>query len=206
MFVDIVSYTKTTANLDRENFNYLHDVFDTICKKFFQEHEGKIIKKIGDAYLVTFKSATEAVLCGINLQNSFYEYNQKHKRQQPLKIRVALHSGEVLHRNGDIYGDAVNTAARVEGITKAGDVVFSEPVYTAMNKNEIDYTYIGAKKLKGLRRPLKIFKVKTKKDYLIEKRRLRRKKIKKFKKIFWKIVILMILILIFYFLFRIVMV
>ncbi|MBT3814028.1 adenylate/guanylate cyclase domain-containing protein [Candidatus Woesearchaeota archaeon] len=182
MFVDIVSYTKTTANLDRENFNYLHDVFDTICHKFFKEHEGKVIKKIGDAFLVTFKSATEAVLCGINLQNSFYEYNQKHRKQDPLKIRVALHSGEILHRHGDIYGDAVNTAARVEGITKANHVVFSEPVYAAMNKNEMDYIYLGAKKLKGLQRPLKVFRVKTKMDEILDRKKRTRKFFNKIKR------------------------
>jgi adenylate cyclase len=182
MFVDIVSYTKTTTNLDRENFNYLHDVFDTICHKFFKEHEGRIIKKIGDAFLVTFKSATEAVLCGISLQNSFYEYNQKHRKQNPLEIRVALHSGEVLHRNGDIYGDAVNTAARVEGITKANHVVFSEPVYAAMNQNEVDYVYIGAKKLKGLKRPLKVFRVRTKKDDIVDRRKKTRKFFNKIKR------------------------
>ena len=182
MFVDIVSYTKTTTDLDRENFNKLHDVFDRISLSIFKEHSGKVIKKIGDAYLVTFKSATCAVLCGKKLQEEFWNYNKSKKSKNPLKIRVAIHAGEVLHRNGDIYGDTVNTASRIESITKAEDVVFSEPVYTAMNKNEFSYIHIGQKKLKGLKRPLKIFRVRTKRDDIVDRRRKTRRLFRKIKR------------------------
>ena len=150
MFVDIVSYTQTTTNLDRESFNKLHDIFDSISLPIFKEHSGKVIKKIGDAFLVTFKSATCAVLCGKKLQEDFFKYNKEKKLKNPLQIRVAIHAGEVLHRNGDIYGDTVNTTSRIESITKAGDVVFSESVYNAMNKNEFSYLHLGLKNFKGL--------------------------------------------------------
>ncbi len=198
MFVDIVSYTKTTTDLDRENFNRLHDVFDKICFSSFEEHSGKIVKKIGDAFLVTFKSATTAVLCGRKLQEEFWQYNKRKKLKNPLKIRVAIHTGEVLHRNGDIYGDTVNTTSRIESITKAGDVVFSEPVYTAMNKNEFSYLHLGLKRLKGLKRPLRLFRVLTKKDEIIRRRR----KIKKFWKKIKRSIVLVILLLIIYFAIR----
>jgi adenylate cyclase len=194
MFVDIVSYTKTTTNLDRENFNKLHDTFDHICTKNFNKYSGKIIKKIGDAFLVTFKSATCAVLSGKELQEDFREYNNQKKIKNPLEIRVAVHAGEVLHRNGDIYGDTVNTTSRIESITKAGDVVFSESVYNAMNKNEFSYLHLGLKTLKGLKRPLRIFRVLTKKDEILK----RRKKIKHFWKKIKNVMILMIIFLIIY--------
>ncbi len=195
MFVDIVSYTKTTTNLDRENFNKLHDTFDYICTKNFNQYSGKIIKKIGDAFLVTFKSATCAVLCGDELQKDFREYNKPKKLKNHLEIRVAIHAGEVLHRNGDIYGDTVNTTSRIESITKAGDVVFSESVYNAMNKNEFSYIHLGLKKFKGLKRPLRIFRVFTKRDEILK----RRKKIKRFWKKIKDLIILIIFLLMIYF-------
>ena len=198
MFVDIVSYTKTTTSLDRENFNRLHDVFDNICYSAFDEYTGKVVKKIGDAFLVTFKSATCAVLCGRKLQEEFWNYNKNKKLKNPLKIRVALHAGEVLHRNGDIYGDTVNTTSRIEAITKPGDVVFSEPVYTAMNKNEFSYTHLGLKKFKGLKRPLRIFRIRTKKDEIIR----RKKKIKKFWKKIKRTIFLLVLLLAIYFAYK----
>ena len=198
MFIDIVDYTKTTTHLDRNSFNNLHDTFDSICYSLFKKHEGKIIKKIGDAFLVTFKSATEAVLCGVSLQNSFQMYNKQHKKQNPINVRVALHSGEVLHRNGDIYGDVVNTAARVESITKANHVVFSETVYTAMNKNEIDSMYLGPKKLKGLKSPLKLFRIKTKKDKRIQGIKKIKKKINKIKNTLFRFTFMILLVFMIY--------
>jgi class 3 adenylate cyclase len=166
MFIDIVGYTKTTSELKRETLHQLHDVFDSISLSVFEEFSGKVINKVGDAYLATFKSATEAVLCGIELQKQFKEYNREYKPAKKLKIRVALHTGEVVTRDHNIFGDAVNTAARIESIAKSGDIVFSETVYHAMNKNEIPYIYLGQKKLKGLKRPLKIFRVKKRKGDL----------------------------------------
>ena len=197
MFIDIVGYTKTTSELKRDSFHQLHDVFDSISLSVFEKFSGKVIKKIGDAYLATFKSATEAVLCGIELQKQFKDYNKEYKPVKKIQIRVALHTGEVVSRGKDIFGDAVNTAARVEGIAKSGDVVFSETVYHAMNKNEIKYTYIGQKRLKGLKRPLKLFRVKKRFDTV----RKGKKKINKFfKKLIFRIAIIAILAGLIYFL------
>lgn len=171
MFIDLVGYTKTTGKLKREDISGLHDVFDDICASVFNKYEGSVIKKMGDAFLATFKSPTNAVLCGVELQNDFARYNHSYKLTNPLMIRVALHGGEVVLRKGDIYGDAVNTAARIEGIVKAGDVVFSEAVYHSMNKNEIPYLYIGEKMFRGLKRPIKLFKVKRMYDEILRRRR-----------------------------------
>ena len=176
MFIDIVGYTKTTTQLDREQFDQLHELFDNITLPIFNDHDGKVIKKIGDAFLATFDSATQAVLCGIDLQKSFIKNTRK--LNNPFKIRVAIHTGEIIERKGDIYGSTVNTAARIEAVAKAGHIIFSETVYNAMNKNEIKYTFIGKKKLKGVRRPVALFKVKTTKDKYL-KRRIQDKKSKK---------------------------
>ncbi|HLC81885.1 MAG TPA: adenylate/guanylate cyclase domain-containing protein [Candidatus Nanoarchaeia archaeon] len=179
MFIDLVGYTKTTTKLKREDISGLHDVFDTICAGVFDKYEGDVIKKMGDAFLVTFKSPTNALLAGVELQNDFKRYNQQYKLKNPLQIRVALHSGEVVIRDNDIYCDAVNTTSRIEGIVKAGDVVFSEAVYNNMNKNEIPFIFLGEKMFRGIRRPLKIFKVKRMYDEIIRKRKLLVSKVKR---------------------------
>ncbi|PIZ50558.1 hypothetical protein COY27_06775 [Candidatus Woesearchaeota archaeon CG_4_10_14_0_2_um_filter_33_13] len=197
MFVDIVDYTKITSQLSREEFNYLHDVFDNISLPIFSKYSGRVVKKIGDAFMVTFKSPTNAVLCGIALQESFQEYNLNKKTALPLKIKVAIHTGEVIIRGNDVYGDAVNVTARIESIAKQGDVVFSEDIYKTMNKNEIDIVYLGQHKFKGLKQPLKIFRVKKVIDKLIQKKKekkLKRKRIFKFiKKLILKIILLLFL-------------
>ena len=196
MFIDIVSYTPTTAALDREKFDELHNVFDSISLSLFERFGGQVIQKVGDAYLATFNSPTNAVLCGIELQKTFGDYNKQHRRKEkPLRIRVAIHSGEVLLRKNDVLGDAVNTTARIESITKADDVVFSESVYKAMNKNEIPSKYIGAHKLKGLKHSIKLFKVKTKQDIIAARRKAVRKALNSFKWGMVKVVILLIFII-----------
>ena len=179
MFVDLVGYTKTTSKLSRESLSGLHDVFDTICVGVFDKYGGYVVKKIGDAFLVTFRSPTNALLAGVELQNDFKKYNQHYKLKKPLKIRVALHSGEVVIKDNDIYGDAVNTTSRIEAIVKPGDIIFSEAVYNNMNKNEIPFLFVGEKKFKGVRRPIKIFKIKRVYDEIIRKRKKRVRQVKR---------------------------
>jgi len=133
MFLDLANYTKTTANLTREKFSTLHDIFDELTIPHFTSFTGTIIKKIGDAYLVTFDSPTNAVLCGVEIQRSFAEYRIKNPKETRLNIRIAIHLGEVILRDNDVYGDAVNTTARIEGITKEDQIIVSQSISEAIN-------------------------------------------------------------------------
>ena len=169
MFTDIVGYTRTTAQLSREEFTELHDTFDNISLPLFEKYSGKVIKKIGDAFLLTFKSPTNALLCGIELQNSFDNYNKR--AQRPIKIRVAVHTGEVIVRHEDVYGEAVNTASRIEKIAHGGEIIFTEAVFSAMNKREIPYIHMGLRKLKGMKYPIRLFRVKSTYDEILRRRR-----------------------------------
>ncbi len=164
MFVDMVGYTKKTAQMSRNQFTDLLNVFDNLSLPVLQKYDGRVIKKIGDAFLVVFQSPTDAILCGIELQKTFHRYSEQRRLRIPLQIRVAVHTGEVIHRQNDVYGDAVNAAARIEGIAKAGQVVFSEPVFSVMNKNEVPFTHLGLHRLKGLKYPIRLFRVMTYQD------------------------------------------
>ena len=166
MFIDLVGYTSKTQTLTREQFHQLHDLFDDIAKKTIQKFQGKIVKKIGDAYLFYFESPTDAVHCGVDLQKKFQDYNESHK-QNPLSIRVALDQGEVIIREGDVYGSSVNLASRIESITPANHIYFSEAVQDAMNKNEIPYMDMGYHEFKGFSEPRRVFRVTW--DYEIPK-------------------------------------
>ncbi|MFW5977291.1 MAG: adenylate/guanylate cyclase domain-containing protein, partial [Candidatus Nanoarchaeia archaeon] len=122
LFVDITDYTKTTNDLSREEFDKLHDTFDGMIQKATKVFAGRIIKKMGDAFLITFKTATDAVLCGIELQNHCAHLNETGRFKKAIYLRVALHTGEVMVRDGDVYGDPVNMASRLEELAKPGDV------------------------------------------------------------------------------------
>jgi len=163
MLVDMVSYTKTTSRLKRESFSRLHDIFDDIALPIFSKYGGHLIKKIGDAFLVSFRSATDSLLCGMEIQNAFFDYNKKYKPIPPIRVRIAVHLGEIIYRNEDIFGEAVNITARIEEITKPGDIVFTDAVYLAMNKNEVPYVHVGLRKFRGIKYPLRLFLVKRNK-------------------------------------------
>ena len=158
MFIDLVGYTSKTQQLTREQFHNLHDLFDEIAKSTIQKFHGKIVKKIGDAYLFSFESPTDAVHCGVGLQKRFHNYNEEHQ-QNPLSIRVAIDQGEVMIREGDVYGSSVNLASRIESITPANHIYFSEAVQDAMNKNEIPYMDMGYHEFKGFDEAKRVFRV-----------------------------------------------
>ena len=164
MMIDLVGYSSKSAAMTREEFLKLHDIFDNLSLTTFSEFSGKVIKKIGDAFLITFQSPTDAVHCGKKLLAKFSDYNEGKNKSEHLRIRVALNTGEILHRENDIYGDAVNVAARIEGIAPADEIYFSNAVYQAINKNEIPCLEVGYFELKNIPEPVKIFKVRTIKD------------------------------------------
>ncbi len=171
MMLDLCSYTHISSKLSRHTLHELHDLFDDISIPTIQAHNGNVIKKIGDAFLATFKSPTNALLCAIDMQNKFRDYNKINHPRYPLNIKIALHSGEVIVRKQDIYGDAVNITSRIEGIAKDGQILFSGSLHAAMNKNEVAFVYLGRRKFKGVKFPVKIFRVKSKHEAEFLKKR-----------------------------------
>lgn len=181
MFIDIVNYTRTTSQLSRVELDELHERFDSLSLPIFDMFGGKVIKKIGDAFLIVFTSPTNAVHCGIELQRSFHAYFALNPQERKIAIRVAMDMGEVVFRSGDVYGDAVNTAARIESIGGAHQVLLSERVYRAMNANEVAVVFMGKRDFKGVPVPLGVFRVKTKSDIIEEQKRKQSVKIQKVK-------------------------
>lgn len=172
MFVDLVEYTKTTTGLTREHIDQLLNAFENLPMPVIERYGGSLVKKIGDALLITFKSPTDAVLCGVALQHTFRRYNVTNRLRHPLRIRVAIHTGEVLKRDNDVFGDAVNTASRIETVTKPGQVVFSDAVFSAMNKNEVPFIQLGWQQLRGVKYPIRLFRVKTREDEVTQRRQV----------------------------------
>ncbi|MBI2573585.1 adenylate/guanylate cyclase domain-containing protein [Candidatus Woesearchaeota archaeon] len=194
MFVDVVNYTKTTSKLRREEVERFHDIFDSLSLPKFELYNGTVVKKIGDAFLVTFNSATDAVLCAVDLQRSCEQYSKDNKLKYPFSLRVALHAGEVITKNKDIYGDAVNIASRLEQMTKPHHIILSETVFTAMNKNEIPFLHLGVKKLKGVRYPLRLFRVKSNYDKSIFKGHTSHRVVKRSLRFIWNTLLFIFLV------------
>lgn len=159
VFTDIKGFTERTSTQTLEENQRLLRTHDALLSPLFKAFGGKIIKKIGDAFLVTFESPTQSVLAGLAIQDRLWLYNRTVPVAERFEVRVAINAGEVRIDRGDIFGEPVNIAARVEGIAEAGSVYFTEAVYLAMNKAEVPSEEVGLFDLKGIPGQVRVFRV-----------------------------------------------
>ena len=157
LFVDIAGFTETTSRQSRaENFRLLGN-FDRILKPIIKGFKGRLIKSIGDALLITFSTPTDAMLCAMAFQDAIHEYNANLDEESKIHIRVAANLGEVRVEKKDIYGEPVNVASRIEGVTPANEIYLSEAVYMAMNKAEVPVQDVGIHELSGITQPVRLY-------------------------------------------------
>lgn len=159
MFTDIKGFTQRTSDSSRDRFNELMSAHERLLLPVFRHFDGRVIKTIGDAFLVCFDSPTDGVLCGLAIQEVLRQHNAAAAADDRIEVRVAMNLGEVELKDNDVFGDAVNVAARLEGVAEAGEVTFTEAVYLAMNRNEVPTTEVGERTFKGVPFPIKVFKV-----------------------------------------------
>jgi adenylate cyclase len=100
-----------------------------------QEHQGHIVKTVGDGILIEFPSVVEAVQCAVEVQQRIAEHNAELPREQRLEFRAGINLGDVIIEDSDIYGDGVNVAARLESLAEPGGVCVSATVYEHVRDN-----------------------------------------------------------------------
>ncbi len=159
LFVDIAGFTATTSRQSRVQNAKLLETFDKTLVPIIKGFKGKVIKSIGDALLLTFRSPTDAMLCAMALQDAMHDHNIHAADSEGIHIRVAAHLGEVRIANKDIFGEPVNVAARIEGVAPANEIYLSEAVYMAMNKAEVPAKEVGFKELSGIPQPIRLYNI-----------------------------------------------
>lgn len=159
VFTDILGFAERTSRQTLEQNQTLLRTQHDLLAPVFRAFSGRIIKEIGDAFLVTFESPTQAVLAGVALQDTLWAHNRNHVEADRIEVRVAINVGEVRVQNNDVFGEPVNIAAGVEGIAGAGEVYLTESVYLAMNKAEVPSEELGLFELKGIPGKIRLFKV-----------------------------------------------
>ncbi len=159
MFTDIAGFTARTSQQSRAENAAMLKAHDDLLLPIVAHFGGRRIKSIGDALLVVFTSPTDAVRCGMAVQDALHEHNQARPPESAMHVRVALNQGEVRFEKGDVFGEPVNIAARIEALTPAGEVYFSESVYLAMTKAEVPNERVGTHELKGIPEPVTVYRV-----------------------------------------------
>ncbi|MDM8523231.1 COR domain-containing protein [Desulfococcaceae bacterium HSG8] len=153
MFTDIVGFSKQMEKNEEKTLRLLEDHFSTM-RSILAKHQGTEIKTIGDAFMVMFQSAADAVKCALEIQAS-------HRIERDNLIpRIGIHIGDLVFKNGDIFGDGVNIAARIEPLADPGGICISEDVYNIVKKKmELETMRLENVTLKNIKAPPVIYKV-----------------------------------------------
>ena len=149
MFTDVEESTKL---LSTRGFTESHEImkaYETVIEEKVAEHAGRRIKGLGDGFMTGFGSARHGVECALSIQQAIADYGKLHPERK-IKIRIGLNTGEVVEEAGDIFGAAVNVAARVAGKAKGGEILVSEIVRQLVGPvAEMKFDFRGRYKLKG---------------------------------------------------------
>src|SRR6478672_7900891 len=127
---DVVGFSRLTGADEDRTLARLRALRSDLIDPTIAVHHGRVIKRTGDGALVEFRSVVDAVRCAIELQNAMVERNAGVPAGRRIEFRVGIHLGDVVEEeDGDLMGDAVNIAARLEGIAKPGAICLSEDAY-----------------------------------------------------------------------------
>ncbi|MHB8588227.1 MAG: ATPase, T2SS/T4P/T4SS family [Candidatus Dormibacteraceae bacterium] len=149
MFTDVEGSTRL---LSTRGFTESHEImraYETIIDDKIAEHAGRRIKGLGDGFMISFGSVRHGVECALDIQRSIAEYS-KQNPERKVRVRIGLNTGEVVEEAGDIFGAAVNVAARVASKARGGEILVSDVVRQLVGPvSEMTFEYRGRYKLKG---------------------------------------------------------
>jgi class 3 adenylate cyclase/TolB-like protein len=153
MFTDIAGYTSIMASDEEKALSLLQDK-RKILKPLIKKNDGVYVKGTGDGTLSYFDSAYKASKCAKLFQESIYD-------NKNMNVRVGIHVGDIVLDDGDVYGDGVNVASRLESMSPVGGICVSNTVYDELrNKKEFDGVELGLQSLKGVGRLIEIYGLK----------------------------------------------
>jgi len=159
MLTDMVGYTRLSQQ-DEARALRLLDAHNEAIRDSIQAHGGRTIKGTGDGFLVEFPSALQAVSCAIDIQRRFHDRNRSVDESERFSVRIGLHVGDVVRRDGDVFGDGVNIAARIEPLAGAGGICVTSSVRELVwNKIGRPIVSLGRQQLKNLEAPIEVFRI-----------------------------------------------
>src|SRR5215475_13364636 len=155
---DVAGYSKLVAEDEEETLRRLAS-YRSVTDDFIAKAGGRIFNTAGDAVLAEFSSAVEAVRCAIDIQESLRTRNLAYPTSRAMNFRIGITIGDVVERNGDLLGDGVNIAARLEGIAPVGGICISRAVHEQVaNKLSVQFADIGEQQVKNIPTPVHAFK------------------------------------------------
>src|SRR6516225_5643320 len=123
------------------------------------EHRGRIVKTTGDGMLVEFASVVDGVRCAVEIQRGMAARNAEIATAKRIEFRIGIHQGDIIVEDGDIFGDGVNLAARLEGLADPGGICVSGRVHADVaGKIDVGFEDLGEQQVKNISRPVRVFR------------------------------------------------
>lgn len=159
MFTDIRGFSKKMGD-DETVAMALLKAHDAMMNELFAKYGGRVIKSIGDSFMVDFSSAVNAVKCAIETQEILWYYNRGKSDLEKIEVRIGIHLGDVITDGSDIYGDGVNIASRIEAFTQPNRICISQDIYNQVkNKMQIQAARMGSMEFKNIAEPVEVYEV-----------------------------------------------
>jgi len=133
MFPDIVGFSRQMG-ADEARMLRLLEIHNQIIQQAVAEHHGHVIKTIGDAFLVDFPSVVHAVQCAQQVQQQLRAYNTEKEKAEQIHVRIGIHSGDIVQKDGDVFGDGVNIASWLQNLAESDTICISQKVYEEVAK------------------------------------------------------------------------
>jgi len=159
MFTDMVGFTALAQSNESQALEVLN-MHNRLLRPFFLKFHGREVKTMGDSFMIEFDSALDATNCAIDIQRFLHEYNISSKDEWKITLRIGIHLGDVVHSGGDVFGDAVNVASRLQPLAEPEGICVSDQIFGQV-RNKIQQTLlkIAPQDLKNVRFPVDVYRV-----------------------------------------------
>jgi TolB-like protein/class 3 adenylate cyclase/Flp pilus assembly protein TadD len=159
---DVAGYSRLAGADEERTLARLRALRSDLIDPLISVHKGRVVKRTGDGSLIEFKSVVDAVRCAIEVQKGMVERNAGLPPERRIEFRVGIHLGDVVaEEDGDLMGDGVNIAARLEGIAEPGGICLSEDAWRQVRgKIDADFIDLGEKSLKNIASPVRVYALK----------------------------------------------
>ena len=160
---DVVGYSRLAGTDEDRTLARLRGLRSDLTDPAIAAHHGRIVKRTGDGSIIEFRSVVDAVRCAIEVQNGMVERNSGLPPERRIEFRVGIHLGDAVEESdGDLMGDGVNIAARLEGIRAPGAICLSEHAYRQVKgRLDLAVTDLGRIQLKNLAEPIRVYSLKS---------------------------------------------
>ena len=156
---DVASYSRL-MEIDEEGTLTTLSAFRLVTDRLISQHEGRICGTAGDSILAAFGSALAAVQCAVEIQNELAYANNDLEKDRRMQFRIGINVGDVMLKDGDIFGDGVNIAARLEGLADPGGICISRGIHDhVMKKLPFEFEDLGEQRVKNIAQPVRVYRL-----------------------------------------------